>query len=153
MFPRSVLGVFGPDEVATITTAVTAKAAMAVQNHHFSNMGRSASGRGAGATLPPDAPADLPGSAGRSPRGWVPGVVEGVLPTIDGEVSGSTGVEVGTTPVAVADSAADAAVDLAADPARAVTVNARRNAACRCLMPNIATIVAHLRERSPASLL
>ena len=48
MLPRSVFGVLGPDDVATMTTAVTANAAMAVQNHHFSKMGRSASAGAAG---------------------------------------------------------------------------------------------------------
>jgi hypothetical protein len=46
--PRSVFGGLGPDDVATMTTAVTANAPMAVQNHHFSKTGPSAE-RAAGA--------------------------------------------------------------------------------------------------------
>lgn len=38
MFPRSVRGALGPDEVATMTTVVTAKAPIAVQNHQRSKM-------------------------------------------------------------------------------------------------------------------
>jgi|GEM_PF-5102591 len=44
MFPRSLCGALGPDDVATMTTAVTATAAMAVQNHHLSKMGASDGG-------------------------------------------------------------------------------------------------------------
>jgi hypothetical protein len=44
MLPRSLCGALGPDEVATMTTAVTATAAMAVQNHHLSKMGASDGG-------------------------------------------------------------------------------------------------------------
>lgn len=80
MFPRSVRGVLGPDEAATMTTAVMAKAPIAVQNHHRSTMGRSGlAGVGAG---------DSTATAGGTAAGGG-GVAEGVGVTALG--SGSTG--------------------------------------------------------------
>src|SRR5512147_1962760 len=87
MLPRSVLGALGLDDTARMTTAVTATAPMAVQNHQRSKMGGLDAGEtGAGAVDAKDGGgaagtgATAVGSpAGATGAGSVPG-------------SGSTGV-------------------------------------------------------------
>lgn len=77
MLPRSVLGVLGPDDTARMTTAVTATAPMAVQNHQRSKMG--ASERGA---------ADI-GGVGATDGGAVEGTGAGVAGASDPGAGGS----------------------------------------------------------------
>lgn len=114
MFPRSLRGALGPEDVATMTTDVTATAAIAVQNHHFSKIGASdsrgrATERGGAVTSSPGmvVPGG-PSAAGSSSGGGVVaggGACAGAGAAPDngsaaGSGSGSTGAAPGAVVVA-----------------------------------------------------